>query len=1164
MDIYLDKLELHGFKSFPEKTTLKFHKGITAVVGPNGCGKSNIVDAILWVLGEQRIKNLRGENNEDLIFNGSSSKKPLGMTEVGSYFNKKGEQVYIARRFFRTSESKYILNAKYCRNKDIQDALFEMQLGEKKYFIFEQGSIDKLISLKPTEKRILIEEAAGISQYLERKKETANKLIIAEQNLENLGILITDKNTRLRELNNQVNYVRRYRELKSKRNDYLKALIKKQFTTYQKDFNHHRAEIEKYMNQEQIIIKEISSLEKEQLNCEAQRWDTDKILKQNQKNIFEINEEILSNKNEIDKSQQKNEFLQQKHEEIQKENQSYKIEIENYEKQIQEKESETEKLKTELKKENLSYHKHNQEVSQLNHQLESLQENNSTLKQNIFNIQAEISQINNKIHDIEKKNNWTENEMLIKTNFIKELKNQINNNEIQELENNYSAHKKEQEKTESQLNQNAARFNHINEKIENLSTNLSLCKNEINSLVNQKEKYNEIRKKIIDDNSAGSSELFSELIQESIETNKKYYKALENFYYEEMDAYPIKKNQDALKDEYNKCLLKRENIEKTPSDVEMETGFIAYIRDLYKLKSLNPELYLKNGVLVNNLQNGIHISTKYGIDVVTENAEIISKDGLIIKKREKGILNVIEEIREIDKKISTLKKELEKIQKDLDTEMIKQKEFGVNIEKDKAGLKLINEKIILHQTQLDTLKKNRESNLQRVKINESEIELLAIEQKKNNDELQKCKQNRTESEKKYQSEIDKQENFHNIAKDFTDKIAKKERIFMQKENSINLLKEKLQTHNIKLKELVNNKNKLATTIQSNLEELKKLKTNKQNILLEIETLKKNITLSNSQKGDLEKQIQKQENDFESVNLNIKESTNQLNNRRKQLEDLKENRNKIEMEFSSIKKDLVQLEDLSFKELNSELKGIDSPEELINSEISELENNYETYNERFSRMRDSDRLNFSADSEYEILSKDHEFLNSQKEDIIKSIQDMNAAIKKIDEESQSSFLEAFGEIKKNFIKNFQILFEGGEAEMGLIDEDNLIETGLEIKAQPPGKKLQNLRLLSGGEKALTSLAFLFALFEYKPSPFCVFDEVDASLDESNIQRFLKFLHKLKEKTQFLIITHNFKTMEEADYIYGISMNEPGISTIYSMKMTEKNLLKSDIKEEAKNS
>jgi chromosome segregation protein len=250
----------------------------------------------------------------------------------------------------------------------------------------------------------------------------------------------------------------------------------------------------------------------------------------------------------------------------------------------------------------------------------------------------------------------------------------------------------------------------------------------------------------------------------------------------------------------------------------------------------------------------------------------------------------------------------------------------------------------------------------------------------------------------------------------------------------------------------------------------------------------------------------------------------------------------------VKKDLFQLEDLSFKELNSELKNLESVTELEDTPTPELETKIDDFNEKLIRMRDSNKLNFSAESEFELLTKDYNFMLTQREDVVKSIEDMNEAIRKIDDESRVSFMEAFDVIRENFKKNFQILFEGGEAELALMDESDVLETGLEIKAQPPGKRLLSLKLLSGGEKTLTSLAFLFALFQYKPSPFCVFDEVDASLDEANIQRFLKFLHQLKKNTQFLIITHNFKTMEEADYIYGISMNEPGISTVYSMKMT----------------
>jgi chromosome segregation protein len=250
----------------------------------------------------------------------------------------------------------------------------------------------------------------------------------------------------------------------------------------------------------------------------------------------------------------------------------------------------------------------------------------------------------------------------------------------------------------------------------------------------------------------------------------------------------------------------------------------------------------------------------------------------------------------------------------------------------------------------------------------------------------------------------------------------------------------------------------------------------------------------------------------------------------------------------VKKDLFQLEEIAGQELGMELKDIEASPEMLQNDPAQLDAQYGELVNKLNRMRESDRLNFSAEAEYDILDKDYNFLLAQKEDIVKSINDMNSAIARIDSESKESFLLAFTAIKENFVKNFKILFEGGEAELALTDSENVLEAGLEIQVQPPGKRLQSMRLLSGGEKTLTSLAFLFSLFEYKPSPFCVFDEVDASLDEANIQRFLKFLHQLKSKTQFVIITHNFKTMEEADYIYGISMDEPGVSKMYSMKMT----------------
>ena len=396
--------------------------------------------------------------------------------------------------------------------------------------------------------------------------------------------------------------------------------------------------------------------------------------------------------------------------------------------------------------------------------------------------------------------------------------------------------------------------------------------------------------------------------------------------------------------------------------------------------------------------------------------------------------------------------------------------------------------------------------------------------------------------------IEKRESLEKEEEAYTKNISGKEKEFFGVENKLNLSKERFTSGDNEL-------SRLKKDLKSLREDNEKKEKENQTLDEEIKTITGNIEKFSSEKsshidikGKSEETIKGSEQTLDELNTRIRKENEELAKKRSELDTIKEARSREEIELASLKKDIFSLEEISFKELNSELKDISPDESLLGFEIGELEEKVTSTNERLIKMRDSNRLNFSAESEYELLAKDHEVLLSQKADVIDSIEDMNNAIQKIDDESEASFKEAFEEIRGNFKKTFEILFEGGEADLELTDLNNILETGLEIMAQPPGKRLQGLRLLSGGEKTLTSLAFLFALFEYKPSPFCVFDEVDASLDEANIQRFLKFLHKLKEKTQFLIITHNFKTMEEADYIYGISMNEPSVSSVYSMKMT----------------
>lgn len=1150
MDIYLKKLELHGFKSFPDRTVIQFHKGITAVVGPNGCGKSNLVDALLWVLGEQRIKNLRGENNEDLIFNGSMSKQPLGMTEVEAIITHAAEEFYIARRFFRSGESKYILNEKYCRNKDIQDQLFKLSLGDRKYFIFEQGSIEKLVSFKPEEKRMLIEEAAEISQYLERKKETANKLIIAQQNLDNIEILIADKKNRLRELKNQLHYVERYRRIKTEKMENLKALLKKKYDAFQQDFKGHNQEIETFITQESLLIKEVAKAEKEVMAVEEERWNIDKELKGRQKDFFETNREIQAKNSEIEKQKQKKDFIRQKLQELEGLISRNNDEIKEIKENLMKEKQREDSLKKDLAEVQGGGGDINVELDRLKETLDELTERDSGFKDALFRHQGEASSLANHNRDVEKKIGRIENEISAKKNFIVKLKEEDAQVDLNGMTLEVNNINNQLQKQQESLDRLAERVAKDQAAVDELQRICSSAKNEKENLHNQREKYLEIKKKILADGRKETDSGKVVYVQELVQSERAHHQLIENFYYDEMDAL-VADGKDDWQRNFNKFLLNRVRDEVFPQGIDKEPGFISFVKDLFELKEKKVKDYLADGILVDTLAHGIALYMKYGVSVLTQTGEIISKNGVLIKKRQKGILDVISEIRTIEEKITQAEKSYLEKSKLLASAREKLQSQSQQLEVGHTELSMLEKKQLELKTRLEGLQKNREANQRRIEINESEIQLLDIELGKFSQELTKGEAKLKQVQQELEKGAAQREQLTARKDQLRGQLGDIEKVRLERQNQINLIQEKIKSTSTNISSLNHNQTKLNAGIRSSMAEIDRLNQESKEIDVSVAELQQMIKDSQQNNLELEKVIRQKEERFDALNTEINDRTARLNGSRQKLAEIKEQKSKLEIDASSTKKDLYQLEDLSFKELNCELNQIEASEEQLGKELSELEELVRVGDERLIKMRDSNKLNFSAESEYNLLDKEYGFLNNQLEDIEKSIEDMNAAIEKIDSESRKSFLEAFAKVQENFKKNFQILFEGGEAELALTDPDgNVLEGGLEIKAQPPGKRLQSLKLLSGGEKTLTSLAFLFSLFEYKPSPLCVFDEVDAALDEANVQKFLKFLHKLKERTQFLIITHNFKTMEEADYLYGISMEEPGISTIYSLKMTGK--------------
>jgi chromosome segregation protein len=1148
MQIYLKKLELHGFKSFPEKTVVQFHRGITAVIGPNGCGKSNLVDALLWVLGEQRIKNLRGENNEDLIFTGSASKKPLGMTEVGAYFVNNDQETYIARRFFRNGESKYILNEKFCRNKDIQDTLFDLGIGERNYFIFEQGSVEKMINLKPSERRILIEEAAGIAQYLERKKETVGKLIIAQQNLDTLDLVMQEKSNRLRELKNQVNFARRYREIKNSRNDLLKALLKKKYLVFKEEFDLQGGQIVEFMNGEAALVKEISDYDKGLLEFESKRWNLDQSLKNNQQFIFERNNKLLEGSNEIDKTQQRQEFIKQKIAELDRSITESEAEIKEIDKQEKPLAAELAGFEKELAGQSGSGQELDAGLETIQKAIVARNLEDGHLKKAMFNLQVEISRSRNEASHLEKSMLRLEGDIASRRHIIQELENQGKDPEISEIETTVLALTEMLRDRENEFSRATIEFEKARAEGDAIEKQLREVMNEIANLGRQKEKYQEIKAKITGSEGKPFTGKSHGFLQELLVAPKNLHAALESFYFDELDAPIVVDGEAALQSDLRKAFLKRSAAAGLPEAIRREPGFKNFVKNLFDLENKELKPYFRDGVLVDTLKNGLALYAKYGVDIVTENAEVIGVNGVLIKNRDRGILEVLDEIKAIEKKVTVMNGSLAGIRSQLDAASDQKKEKAERLQKAEAGLSAHKEESISLRSRLDALKKNRDLGLNRIQVTNAEINGLTVEMEKLKGRLTELDGKKTELDKENEALERDKEIGARASEKLLQQANEKEKEKIQYDNSLNLLREKSGSRRNSLREIKARQEKRRQQIQNSVEEKKRLEKEIGESADKIKEIQARAKVLDMEKKEFEKLLKKEELALSAVNTEVKKISTDLAAKRKILDEWREKKKESEIKIAAVKKDLFQLEELANQELGMELKDIEAAPEMLQNETTQLDEQFNDLVGKLNRMRESDRLNFSAEAEHDILEKDYNFLLGQKEDIVKSITDMNAAIERIDSESKENFLLAFTAIKENFVKNFKILFEGGEADLVLTDSENVLEAGLDIQVQPPGKRLQSMRLLSGGEKTLTSLAFLFSLFQYKPSPFCVFDEVDASLDEANIQRFLKFLHQLKNNTQFLIITHNFKTMEEADYIYGISMDEPGVSKLYSMKMT----------------
>ncbi|MCM8795854.1 MAG: AAA family ATPase [Candidatus Omnitrophica bacterium] len=1062
--MYLKKLELVGFKSFLNKTTLNFEPGITAIVGPNGSGKSNLYDSIRWVLGEQSAKSLRGCDMQDVIFNGSDTKEPLSMAEVSltfdnhsKFFNVDSDEVVITRRLFRSGESEYLLNKSPVRLKDITDLFLGTGIGAESYSLVAQGKIDLILSSRPEDRRLVFDEAAGITKYKSQKKEAMRKLEETQQNLLRVNDIISEVKRQISSLERQANKAHRYKEIfaELKTKEVNLALLQKNKLLMQKD----------------QIIKQLADLEAEEKKLVQVVQDEETIfssrakeLKILQDKIINIRNEILNLENLISRNSERISFNQKRLEELELEKSNLKKEIENRQNKLLLDEEKLERFQVEYRSIEKEIETRQATLREKEGQLNAIVsaikvslENINNAKREILNLAAEISRLKNEINDLTAKQQVS----LARKRRLDLEKLKVNEEKTivaQELQN---------------INQEVEELNKI---ICQLKEKLSYARNELTEEIEQLEGIN--------------------------------------------------------------CQI--ENLEKEKLTLESHKEFIERLTAKYAniSESLDAIVYLNN--LPQEQVNGLLIKVKDIVSLSKEDQRNFSGAKVKVSGEAKP-LDL--DLQRINEKLIRIQKNLDSLRMDLITREKRKEELnkiicGLEEELHLQDINLANKNTLKANIQEKFNRINEEYEIITLELGDVEKELSEIKQKI---ELLKNQQQDRESRQKLAEGLIVQEeeniNLH---------AQKKEQILLDLTRN----RTELEALNRRLVREAETQKVLIESYTREKENLNRLKKQVEEIedkhkiyLTEISDFEKE---SQNAKGDREAKrhlLSKMENEYEDLSCGIGDVNKKLEIARKELDVIKGKLHELQMynkeidfKFLSIKERILEVYKVDLESQEGKVEGY---EEAFIQEIESLK----------QKLASLGTVNLVAIEEYDDLKSRYDFLIQQQNDLNAAKASLHEAILKINRTTKKMFLETFQAVGEEFRNYFRLLFGGGDARLFLIDEQDPLESGIEIICRPPGKKLQNVLLLSGGEKSLSAIALIFAIFKVRPSPFCVLDEIDAALDEANVDRFGRLLQEFAKQSQFIVITHNKRTIATADVMYGITMEESGVSRIVSVKFAQ---------------
>ena len=1184
--MYLKSIEVHGFKSFANKITFKFHNGITAIVGPNGSGKSNVADAVRWVLGEQRIKQLRGASMQDVIFSGTELRRPLGYAYVAITLDNSDHQlaidydeVTVSRRLYRSGESEYMLNGAVCRLKDVNELFYDTGIGKEGYSIIGQGQIDRILSGKPEERRELFDEAAGIVKFKRRKYAAQKKLEDEKQNLVRVNDILSELEHQIGPLEKQSEkakiYLKKKEELKTL--DVNVFLLENVRVREQLDDVDGKLKIaggdledttrryEQIKEEYEQVAARIGELEQEIEAARATLTDTGVMRSKLEGEINVLKEQIRS-------AEGNEEHLHTRIQSIQKLLDERTVEKE----AILADKKETDDRLAQMEKERAEARALLEEtqrcIEELNGSIESGKNtiidalnNRATIKSKIGRYDTMLEQINIRKAELNSRLLRVKSDEAEQAENIKKLEEAFEavNVVIRELN-------EKQETMEERLTAIREELSGKDQKLRDTQVLYHQEKSKLEALANLTERYEGYGgsvKAVMEQK--GSEKGIIGVVADIIQAEAKYETAIEtalggniqNIVTEDEDTAKrmigyLKKTRAGRATFLPLTSIEHPQEFKNPEALQ-EKGVIGLADGLVKIEKRYRNVakaMLGRIMVVDNVDNAVRIARKfdYGIRMVTLEGELLVPGGAISGgafKNNSNLLGRRREMEELERKVKQYVIDIDKLLNEIEETKQRRNKMRLELEDIKGQLqrKFIEQNTArLNVMQARDRKSETEEGFGELKAEEQDIAQQIQEIRTGKDEIARELEDSENLEKEAEAQIaafqsrleakrDEESGQAARVSEWDVEVEKMRQSADFQNQNLERVEGEIARHTAELAEV-------QEGLHMGREEVERKKSN----ILEIE---KTIAASYTAQTDADRKL--------------KEDTaarEELAGRQKNFFDTRE---ELSQRMSALDKEVYRLE--SQKErlqesIESQINYMWDEYEITLSDAESLKdenmNDLPAMKKEITALKDGIRrlgdVNVNAIEDYKNLMERYTFLKTQHDDLVEAEKTLLGIIEELDTSMRRQFREKFAEINREFDKVFKELFGGGKGTLELIEDEDILEAGIRIIAQPPGKKLVNMMQMSGGEKSLTAICLLFAIQNLKPSPFCLLDEIEAALDENNVGRFAKYLHKLTKNTQFIVITHRRGTMEKADRLYGITMQEKGVSTLVSVNLIDKDL------------